>query len=468
MPKSHKLGIHLFRRDYRLDDNLALLEACKECDSIIPVFVFTYDQIRDNPYKSNNCVQFLCESLTDLNTQLEGRLHIYYGNVEEILVKIVKSTGATLISMNMDYTAYGAKVEKLLQDKLEVDMKLSMIIKEDIALNPMGSVRTTGGLIYTKFTPYFRAASKLPVNKPIKNKFTNYHKGISGIPGAVNISEIKKFHDNVINEHLVHRGGRSEAMKILKNIKDFKEYNDSRNNLNYKTTQLSAYNKFGCVSIREVYWSVVNSIGKSSQILEQLYWRDFFYTLSYYHPEIYKTALNPKWRDIKWTDDASLFKAWCEAKTGVPIVDAAMREINNTGFMHNRARLIVSNFLVRMLNVDWRRGEHYFAKMLYDYDPAQNNFGWQVSASVSGTESRILDQTIYNPWLQSMKFDVECEYIKKWMPELKDVPARDLHRWNERGEDYIKHKGVKYIMPIVDYKSAREENLKLYRKYISK
>jgi len=238
--------------------------------------------------------------------------------------------------------------------------------------------------------------------------------------------------------------------------------------LNYKTTQLSAYNKFGCASVREVYWSIAHALGKHSQIIAQLYWRDFFYTLSYYHPEIYKMSLNVKWRGIKWDEDPKLFKAWCEGRTGFPIVDAAMREINKTGFMHNRARLIVSNFLTRMLNVDWRKGEHYFAKMLYDYDPAQNNFGWQVSASVSGTESRILDQTIYNPWLQSMKFDVNCEYIKKWIPELKDISARDLHHWDVKGEEYIKKGLVKYILPIVDYKTAREANLKLYKKYISK
>jgi deoxyribodipyrimidine photo-lyase len=468
MPKPHKLGIHLFRRDYRLEDNLALLEACKQCDSIIPVFIFTYDQIRDNPYKSNNCVQFLCESLIDLNTQLHTKngsvLQIYYGNVEEVLAKIIKSTGATLLSMNMEYTAYGAKVEKLLKDTLEVEL----VIKEDITLNPMGSVRTTGGLIYTKYTPYYRAASKFPVALPTKNKHSNYFKGSINVSGKVSIDEISKFHDGIVNEHLVHRGGRQEALKILKNIKDFKDYDDRRNDLNYKTTQLSAYNKFGCASVREVYWSIAHALGKHSQIIAQLYWRDFFYTLSYYHPEIYKMSLNVKWRGIKWDEDPKLFKAWCEGRTGFPIVDAAMREINKTGFMHNRARLIVSNFLTRMLNVDWRKGEHYFAKMLYDYDPAQNNFGWQVSASVSGTESRILDQTIYNPWLQSMKFDVNCEYIKKWMPELKDISARDLHHWDVKGEEYIKKGLVKYILPIVDYKTAREANLKLYKKYISK
>jgi deoxyribodipyrimidine photo-lyase len=468
--KQYKLGLHLFRRDFRLADNLGLIEACKLCEIVVPVFMFTYEQIRDNPLKSNNCVQFLCESLHDLNTQLtveHSRLFIFYGDGLEIIRKLVKQNAIELISFNMEYTKYGRNRDDAIKSLCDAE-SIKCVETEDITLNPMGSVRTSGGQIYTKYTPYFRASSSRDIPKPTDKTPTNYLGAKHKLKGVAEYSgKLEAFHDNITNLHLIKKGGRAEALKILADLKPFNEYNDRRNELTYQTTHLSAYNKFGCVSIREVYWAIRNKLGKSSQLLAQLFWRDFFYTLSFYHPEIYSGSMNPKWRNIKWSGDSSKFKAWCRGETGFPIVDAAMREINATGFMHNRARLIVSNFLSRMLGVDWRQGEHYFAKMLYDYDPAQNNLGWQITASVSGTESRVIDQTIMNPWIQSHKFDRDATYIKKWLPELEAVPANQIHKWNEVCDDYIK-KGIKYICPILDYKTSKEANLALYRKYISK
>jgi len=163
-----------------------------------------------------------------------------------------------------------------------------------------------------------------------------------------------------------------------------------------------------------------------------------------------------------------LFNAWKDGKTGYPVVDACMRELNTTGYMHNRGRLIVSSFLCRMLHINWQWGEKYFAQKLVDYDPAQNNFGWQVSgANSSGTTSRPLEQTILNPWIQSVQFDHDGKYIKKWLPELKDVIPGDLHNWYKAQTcDKWLLQDVKYIKPIVDYKIEKENNLKMYRKYI--
>jgi len=221
-----------------------------------------------------------------------------------------------------------------------------------------------------------------------------------------------------------------------------------------------------------------------NSLIRQLFWRDFFYNLSNYYPEIYtEKALNPKYRKIKWIETASTkrnFLLWCEGKTGFPIVDACMRELNTTGYMHNRGRLITSNFLCRLLHIDWHKGELYFATKLYDYDPAQNNFGWQVSGSnTSGTTSRPLEQTILNPWRQSINFDKKGEYIKKWCPEYKDVDSRDLHKWNEVYEKYINDKDSKdskdskdisdsasILKPIIDYQIEKEKDLKMHKKYL--
>jgi len=217
-----------------------------------------------------------------------------------------------------------------------------------------------------------------------------------------------------------------------------------------------------------VYYTIIKSkaLGKNSNIIQQLFWRDFFYHLSYTFPEIYEYSLNPKYRKIQWKTNLKDFTNWCKGYTGFPIVDACMRELNTTGYMHNRGRLITSNFLCRLMHQDWHLGEQYFASQLYDYDPAQNNFGWQVSgANSSGTTFRPLEQTILNPWLQSIQFDPNGEYIKKWCPELTNVTSSDLHKWNIKCEEWL-NKDIKYIKPMLDYKTEKQNNLKIYKKYL--
>lgn len=506
--------IHIFRRDYRLDDNTTLIEACKTHDIVIPIFIFTEKQISKslNPYRSDNCVQFLCESLKDLDNQLKhnhSQLYIFYVKnakssfnelpLLETFIKLIPNLKT--ISFNMDYTKYSQERDKAISD-LANSNNIKCLTLDDICLNPIGSVVTGSGKPYTKYTPYWRASSKKDIRKPIKNNFTNYltnktqidktnleniltHKVITnGISKSNKTIQILSIEDimkpegiilNTINKNLPENGGRENGLNILNNMKEWKDYDEKRDTLAYNTTHLSPFNKFGCVSIREVYWNVINKFNLKKEndhaLLRQLFWRDFFYNLSHFYPETYKEkALNPKYRNIKWATDASSnvkFKAWCEGKTGYPIVDACMREINTNGYMHNRGRLIVSNFLCRILQIDWRKGEMYFATKLYDYDPAQNNFGWQVSGSnSSGTTSRPLSQTIMSPWVQGVNFDNKGVYIKKWCPELESVESSHLHKWDQFCDMYIKEKGVNYIKPIVDFNIEKAKSMKLYTKYL--
>jgi deoxyribodipyrimidine photo-lyase len=500
--------IHIFRRDYRLEDNTSLIEACKTHDIVIPVFIFNKKQItkENNPYRSDNCVQFLCESLNDLNTQIvkasnsKSQLYIYYVDSEivflESLIKLFKKSLLNLksISFNMDYTKYSREryedIEKLCKKN-----SISILNLDDICLNPIGTVLNGSGQPYTKFTPFWRASAKKDIKKCVSNNYKDYLDKASSIGKTllklndktgsgtmITINDVMETNGKYgimgqqINDKLPEKGGRSNGLEIIHRIKNWNDYNDERDMLSYKTTHLSPFNKFGCVSIREVYWAMHTKLGAKGDdgLIRQLFWRDFFYNLSHFHPEIYsEKALNPKYREIKWDESSESklkFKKWCNGETGYPVVDACMRELNTTGYMHNRGRLIVSNFLCRLLHNDWKKGEQYFASKLYDYDPAQNNFGWQVSGSnSSGTTSRPLEQTIMNPWLQSIQFDKNGEYIKKWMPELVDVLPRDLHRWNEVCDKYIGSSGtggVKYIKPIIDYKIEKEKNLKMYIKYL--
>jgi len=497
--KPIKHALHIFRRDYRLVDNTALLEASRRAtDGVILVFFFTYRQIRANPLKSNNCVQFLVESLEDLQEQIKkassgrAKLHIYYTPDEyECLDKLlVANPDIGAVSWNRDYTAYSmARDEKL--SRVVGDREREVIIKDDILLVPYGKVvagaksdkegRLVGGHAYTKFTPFLRATLAHGVARPDGGHVRLANCGLAGV--SEYSGELSAFYDGTKNTHLPEKGGRSQGKHILTGIAEWRGYTEHRDLLAYKTTHLSPFNKFGCVSIREVYWEIHDKLGANgSDLIRQLVWRDFFYNLSASHPEIYsKGAMNPKWQSnsenhgIKWRTGAEankLFKAWVKGQTGVPVVDACMREIATTGYMHNRGRLIAANYLCRILGVDWRRGEKYFASVLYDYDPTQNSFGWQVNAAVSGTESRPISQTILNPWIQSAKYDPDCEYIKKWLPEMASVPARHIHRWDKYGAGYgteaesdpkIKKELGKYPRaPLIDYEEGKRANLKAY------
>lgn len=486
-----KICIHIFRRDYRLYDNTTLIKAVADYNIIIPLFIFTDKQINPakNPFRSDNAVQFLVESLADLNKQLhqhKSQLLIFYDNLaghDEIhlldtLIHKLIPHGLAAISFNTDYTKYSQERDSRIIQLCKSN-NLKCLMEDDICLHPPGTIQTTTGKIYTKFTPFWRAGMSKSIRKPATNPANNYIHSTSQIakelyklPGWISLEDVMKpkSKGGVIlgeyNQHLIEQGGRERGIAILKRIADWRDYDTEHDQLTYATTHLSAFNKYGCVSIREVFHAMTNKLGKESGVVRQLFWRDFFYHLSHANPDIYIHALNPKYMDINWQIDTKAFHMWCEGRTGLPIVDACMRELNTTGYMHNRGRLIVSNFLCRLMHQDWHLGERYFATRLYDYDPAQNNFGWQVSgANSSGTTSRPLEQTILNPWIQSAQFDPKGEYIKKWCPELMDVSPADLHRWNERSKFWL-DKGVKYLVPMLDYKSEKEKNLKMYRIYL--
>lgn len=459
--------IFMFRRDYRIFDNTTLIKASKNSNNIIPIFIFTYNQIRDNKIKSDNCVKFLVESLEELNEKdLNNELRIYYGDEYKILDKLLKNNKIDCIAFNKDYTSYSIDRDDKIA-KMAKKYNVDILSEHDIVLYPFKSILTTGKTVYTKFTPFYKnAISKEPpeINKyKIKNIASKKKVKLSGLSEYT--ASLASFYDinKIAKDGLIEKPGRIAALQILKEIKNNKwdKYDKCRNMLTYKTTQLSAYNKFGCVSIREVYNAVKDSkAGKQSDIIKQLIWRDFFYTLSFENPEIYNYNNNGVLnKNIKWKTNKEELQLWKDGKTGYPIVDACMRELNNTGYLHNRGRLIVSNFLTRLLHQNWHEGELYFAQKLYDYDPSQNSFGWQISASISGTESRPISQMIYNPWIQSKKYDPDAEYIKKWIPELKNIDSNKIHKWDKYCHDY---KDV-YIKPIINYETERKYNLNLIK-----
>lgn len=458
----YKSSIFIFRRDFRLIDNLGLIKLSQLSDSIIPIFIFTPTQIDDNSYKSNNCIQFMIESLDDLSLDIQknnGKLYYFYGHPDIIIKNLITKSNLNIdcVAVNMDYTPYSIQRDDKIKNICNL-YNVDFLSFEDILLNPVKSILTGADNVYQKFTPYFRAASKIKINNPIKKKFNNFYNH------SINLEYRNNIHDFYVpNDLIAVHGGRRNALKILKNIKNFKNYNSSRNFLNLNTTKLSAYIKFGCVSIREVYHTFLKKLGSNNDLIKQLYWRDFYYNIAFEFPYVFNKNSNLKeqYNNIKWLSNTKLFNKWKNGQTGFPVVDAAMTELNTTGFMHNRGRLIVSNFLIKLLGINWEKGEHYFATQLVDYDPCVNNGNWQWSAG-SGADSQPYFRT-FNPWTQLEKFDKNCLYIKKWLPQFSDIPPIDILNWDNSFHKY----DIDYPKPIIDYKLQRSKIIDLYKQYLN-
>ena len=457
-------GLFIFHRDFRISDNITLNNAGFTCDKLYTCFIFTPEQVSStNAYKSNNSVQFMIESLRELNDTIKtnnGELLCFYGKQTVILKHLINDLNLTHIFFNDDYSPYAIQRDnetKQLCNKLDV----KCITYPDYYLYEPGTVLVESSKnAYKKYTPFYNAILNNKVSKP--NNVTSFPFAMKSkkLKYVINLKEaMNKFvkpNDNI----LVH-GGRTQAQeKLKKALRVQGEYDLSRDFFTYKTTHLSAYIKFGCLSIREVYHAFKQKFGLKHGLIRELIWREFFAHVLYCYPEVVGQSYQPKYRSLNWSQSKTNIEKWKNGMTGFPLVDACMREMNTSGYMHNRGRMTTASFLIKTLLIDWRVGEQYFAQQLTDYDIASNNGNWQ---GISGTG---VDMKPYfrdmNPWIQSFKFDVDAEYIKKWVPELETVDSRDIHKWNETYND-AKYKDIKYPKPIVDYYSQKEKMLEMYK-----
>ncbi len=450
-------GLFIFRRDLRIIDNKGLNLANDTCKNIFPVFIFTPEQVgSSNKYKSDNSVQFMIESLQDLSSQISkqgGKLLTFYGKNNKIISDCIDALKIDYICFNRDITPYAIERDT---EIMELCVKKGVLCDtmDDYYLHAVDSIYNGSGEPYQKFTPYYNTAKSKKVDAPTSSRKINFKNSSVQISNKISLSEALSKFTKVNPDILVH-GGRENAIKQLKIAsKNIKNYNKTRDELIHPTSELSAFIKFGCVSIREVY----KTFHSKSDFIRQLYWRDFYAQILYHFPRVLGHSLKPKYDKIKWHHNERWFNAWCKGETGFPIVDAGMRQINNTGYMHNRARLIVASFLIKTLLIDWKKGEQYFAKNLVDYDVASNNGNWEWCAG-NGADSQPWFR-IFNPWSQQSEHDPDCEYIKKWIPELKDVPNEVIHNWET---EWINNKDVKYPKPICDYSEQREKAIKMYK-----
>lgn len=462
MESKIKSSLFIFRRDLRLIDNKALLNTSLNSKSIIASFFFDERQVnpKQNEYYSSNSVQFMVQSLIDINNQLSkvnSKLYIFYGNLIENLDKLFDEVNIESVYVNQDYTPFSIKRDEEIKQLCQ-KRKISFNSYEDILLTNLRSVLLSNGQFYKKFTPYYNAASLIPIPKVDNTKITNFAKiEIKSSIGYKNEEDLYKLLKLTVNENVEVKGGQTEGEKILEKLFNFKNYKNERDYPIIPTTRLSAYLKFGCVSVREVYSKVRDLFGSTHDLIRQLVWRDFYTKITFFYPHVVGGAMNQNYNKVKWEADENHVQAWKDGQTGYPIVDAAMRCLNKTGYMHNRLRMVVSSFLVKDLLCDWRIGEKYFANKLIDYDVSLNNGGWQWSAG-TGVDSMPYFR-IFNPTSQSEKFDSSGKFILQWVPELKNVRVDHIHDW----EKFHKNYKVEYPNPIVSHAKQKEKIISLYK-----
>jgi deoxyribodipyrimidine photo-lyase len=489
-----KTGLFLFHRDLRIHDNIGFIEACKQCSRLITCFIFTPEQVgKRNSYKSANAIAFMIESLAELSNTIHsagGELCLFYGKTEDIIKDLVKTHKIDAVFFNRDYSPYAKARDQSIADlcnRMSKENLIECITSADYYLYEPGSVKTGGGSYYKKFTPFYDAV--LPINVPKPQKPTTKHLAcLSHCTHGSKISVNRAIELFIggptarggeaarpgpipgpipgpkVSGRMVE-GGRTNALAMLRRgLTSQSHYDATRDFLKNSTTGLSASIKFGCISIREIYHAFLAKYGRDFGLIRELIWREFFAHVLYNFPEVLEGSYQPRFRHIHWLTGqtaATYLKAWKEGLTGFPVVDACMRQLNNSGYMHNRGRMIVANFLVKTLLIDWRLGEQYFAQKLTDYDPASNNGNWQ---GISGTG---VDMKPYfrdmNPWIQSAKFDNDAVFIKKWVPELVDVLPKDIHKWSI-AHSLEKYENIRYPRPIVDYDEQKEKMLAMYEK----
>ena len=452
------------RRDLRLTDNITLHYALRDAASIIPVFILD-PRLLNSDKLAPARKQFLFDSLADLDTRLRergGRLILWRGDPARELAKLVKETQADAVYLHRDYTPYARRRDERVTNALNALGVRTETFEDNYLAAPEQVLKDDGN----PYTVYTRFRLRLEERILVSNRFAtrdefNTPRDLSSL----------KLPYSPRDEHFA-RGGETQGLKLARAFLHRKDglasYADTRDLMaRDATSHLSPHLHFGTVSVRELVRTARDAnVGKPGKTwLDELVWREFYANVLWHFPYAARGAFRREYENVVWENDAEEFAAWCEGRTGYPIVDAGMRQLKATGWMHNRARMIVASFLTKDLLIDWRRGEKYFLQHLIDGDVASNNGGWQWSAG-TGTDAQPFFR-IFNPVLQGTKFDPDGAYVKRWLPELARVPAKYIHAPWTMPSDVARRAGVEiggdYPAPIVDHAVQRERVLAIYR-----
>jgi deoxyribodipyrimidine photo-lyase len=416
-----EVSVFWFRRDLRLEDNCALFQALNSNYKVLPIFIFDEAILNELPTNDPR-VNFIYETLANINNELakfDASLYVKKGNPAEIWATIFTEFNVKNVFFNKDYEPYAK----------ERDEKIKLICREnnvecftfkDQVIFEEAEIVKADGLPYSVYTPY-------------KNKWLEKYYANSPVEYKSEILKENFFKSGFAFPSLKSIGFEESNIKVMpSNAECIKKYQDIRDIPSVETSNASVFLRFGTISIRKL----VDYANNTNQIyLSELIWREFFMQILFHYPKVVNENFKSKYNFIPWRNNEAEFKLWCEGKTGYAIVDAGMRQLNKTGYMHNRVRMITASFLCKHLLIDWRWGEAYFAEKLLDFELSSNNGNWQWVAG-TGCDSAPYFR-VFNPTTQQQKFDPDFKYIKKWIPNFTNS----------------------YIPEMVEHKFARERYL---------
>jgi deoxyribodipyrimidine photo-lyase len=427
---NNKMNVFWFRRDLRLEDNAGLFHALNSGEEVLPIFIFDETILSQLP-EDDARVSFIHQQLEKIQSELQkiGKsLAVFHGNPFEVFAKLIHENQIHTVFANHDYEPYARKRDLKIFHLLK-DNNIEFKTSKDQVIFEKNEVTKDDGTPYVVYTPY---------SNKWKDNFTKI--ALSNYKSKDYLNKIKNHTYPFLplkDIGFVKSKIKVPAFDISDSLLDHYEATRNFPALD-KTSHIGIYLRFGVVSIRQIVAKALKS--NNDTFLKELIWREFFMQILWHFPHTVNSSFRPKYDNIVWSNNEKLFQKWCDGKTGYPFVDAGMRELNATGHMHNRVRMVVSSFLCKHLLIDWRWGETYFAIKLLDYEQSSNVGNWQWAAG-SGVDAAPYFR-IFNPTEQIKKFDKDLDYIKKWIPEY--------------GTD-------SYPEPIVDHKEAREKCLLVYK-----
>lgn len=453
------INICWLRRDLRLEDNVALCESLKKGPTLV-VFIFDKCILSELTDREDQRVSFIYDSLREIENELQkhqSSLFIAYGDPVEEIPRIVKKFDALSVYYNRDYEPYAKKRDKEVERELKkinvnfYDFKDSVVFEKDEVLTKTNNP-------FKVFTPYKNRWIELFESQ--NKEYEYYSCDLERLLPWDNPQSILKYDwyqkIGFKKKDPILPGGRSHALKRINKFEErIYEYHENRNFPSIEgTSLLSVYIRHGNISIREVIKLAKSQRSEGHKsFLNEIIWRDFYQMIFDVHPHVTHKSFKPEYDQIKFLGTDDDFLSWCKGETGFPLIDAAMRCLNATGLMHNRLRMLTASFLCKILLVDWRKGEKYFAQKLLDYDLAANNGGWQWSAS-TGCDAQPYFR-IFNPYTQSIKFDSDGDFIRKWVPEISHLRGKEIHHPNSLT-------APKYISPIANYEVNRKKCMMMY------
>jgi deoxyribodipyrimidine photo-lyase len=465
-----------FRRDLRAFDNAALHAALIHSDRVHCVFVFDREILDALANKADRRVEFIWDSVAELRASLEamgGTLHVLYDTARDAIPMLARALDVDAVFTNHDY-----EPQAIARDaQVAATLKARGIVfetRKDHVIFEKDEVLTGAGKFFSVFTPYKNAWLKRVEAYYVKPYPIEAHRakfGSLATPTAPLPSlEAMGFQRTNLRALKFPTGASGGETLFTEFLERIDRYADTRNFPSIKgPSYLSTHLRFGTVSIRTLVaaaWQRWQEGSKGAEIwLSELIWRDFYVHILHHNPRVVDGAFKADYNAIKWSNDPARFAAWCEGRTGYPLVDAALRQLNQTGYMHNRLRMVAASFLTKDLLVDWRWGEKYFAEKLNDFDLSANNGGWQWAAS-TGCDAQPYFR-IFNPITQSQNFDESGAFIRKYVPELAKLSNKDIHApWltspvEQRAHDFLP--GRDYPLPVVDHAEARLATLAVFK-----